>query len=220
MQRYFAVVLAVVLTGLYALPQTASPLSGAIEVIRPSVVQIRRNVLLPPSEREALHLEHNTMVLGTGFIIDVSNGYVVTALHVIEDGETPIKLPNGQPTHPLIDGMRIGIALPKVNSPELQILETFSTATFKVIGRDKRHDIAVLKADHPISDIGFLRTSTQDIKVHPKSASLFVGQLRDGESVAVSGYPFSSNVLLTTSGVVATSDAINTVEKQVPGVPA
>jgi len=195
-------------------------LSNVIEVVRPSITQITRIFRLPPAERESLHLQSDRLVLGTGFIVDVANGYVITALHVIQDGENPILLPNGQPSHPERDEMRIGIAMPNVESKMLTITAAFSVVGFKVIARDERHDLALLKTTGQIQEVRFLQTPTQEIRVHPKVATLFLGLLSDGDAIALSGYPLNSSVLLTTSGAIASSAAVDIKEIHRPGQPS
>lgn len=190
-------------------------LSKAINAVRPSIVQISRSVLLPPAEGEALH-----WVLGTGFIVDVGNGYVITALHVIRAGDRPITLPNGQPSHPSIDHMSIGMAIPDTKSKVLNLRAGFSGVGFTVVARDERHDLALLKATSPLKDTKAIMTPDGNVTAHPKEAVLYLGPLRDGDAIAVSGYPsIDQIVLITTSGAIASSDALDIQMVQPPGAP-
>jgi len=195
-------------------------LSSAIKLVRPSIVQIGRRFEISPAEREALHLQSDSLALGTGFIVDVKNGYVVTALHVAGSGEQPMVLPNGQPWHPQRDDLRIEIPMPNIKLNSMTFQESFVGVGYTVVARDERHDLALLKATGQIENIFYIKTRTQDIRVHPKAGILYLGAINDGDAIAVSGYPLNSNVLITTSGAIASSDAINIKEVQLASAPA
>jgi len=139
-------------------------LSSAIKLVRPSIVQILRRFETSPAEREALHLQSDSLVLGTGFIVDVKNGYVVTALHVVRSGEQPIVLPNGQPWHPQRDDLRIGIAMPNIKLNSMTFQESFVGVGYTIVARDERHDLALLKATGQIENIFYIKTPTQDVR--------------------------------------------------------
>jgi S1-C subfamily serine protease len=197
---------------------SVAALSKVINVVRPSIVQINRSLLFPQAEKEALHID-NRWVLGTGFIVDVENGYVITALHVIRGGEQPITLPNGQPSHPLFDHMSIAMAIPNTTSKVLTSRADFSGVGFTVIARDERHDLALLKATSQLKDSTAIETPDGNVTAHPKQAVLYLGPLHDGDAITVSGYPLNQNVLITTSGAIASSDALEIQMIRPPGAP-
>jgi len=77
-----------------------------------------------------------------------------------------------------------------------------------VVEEDALHDIALVRMkQNPFTGgMGtFMKTPTGSIDYPHKVAVLRPNRPRDGEHIAVSGYPLSSTVLITTSGIVASA---------------
>lgn len=158
-------------------------LPNAIEIIRPSVVQI---CLGPGKKCEPI---------GTGFIVHKS-GYMLTARHVTEYARS---LASDSEEF-------ITIKLAHLNTE-------YNRANFNVVGcniarEDERHDLALLEMTPNPFESGIDSGTTIDGK--PVQVLLGVAKLesdrpRDGDSIAVSGYPLDIAVLVTTSGTIASA---------------
>jgi len=156
--------------------------------------------------------------LGTGFLVN-EDGYAVTALHVIrafEDYQLEI---HGQIFPVGEKHLYVGIALRNMEN----IRGNFSEIDFDVVEEDARHDLALLKLKrNPLKgEIGAaMKIGEKTINYDVKAATLSPNRPRDGESVAVSGYPLNSSVLISTSGNLASSWAYDSADLPVPGAPA
>lgn len=168
-------------------------LAYRIDAVRPSVVRVA-----------------TALGSGTGFFIN-SDGYVITAGHVVTgpDGTVvqtaTIQLPY-ENVHAGNGGLNINY---NVNG-------TFHRLPAVVLDIDRIHDIAILKpTKNPLSP-GFRVPSfvggpgIPDVKLMPRSAAVLEPRrLKDGEPIFISGYPLSIAVLITTSGAIASSDAVD-----------
>jgi putative serine protease PepD len=168
----------------HSVPPTKS-LADMVDTVRNCVVRVEVNFPTGTS-------------IGTGFLIN-TDGLVVTARHVI--------YPPGMAQPP--SKIRAEIRVPTINSAQIKIVASWNDFTSNVIAVDEAHDIAILKPTHsPFPEIGVLRTPTQHITVKPSLAILDPHELRDGEPVFTSGYPLDLPILITTSGFMASSDAM------------
>src|SRR5258708_10569953 len=196
-----------------ALPQ-------AIEFMRPSVVQISLRVVQSPGTTVPFQLPTKpTFVnLGSGFLVS-ADGYAVTARHVVHDFQA---IP--------IEGHKslvVGLALPnlenyKSGGATLSIRASFTFIECEVVDEDVRHDLALLKLKrNPFTDKAILITMPKETVGYLRRVATLSPPTRprDGEAIAVSGYPLNQTVLITTSGNLASSWAYDSVPAQVPGAP-
>lgn len=182
-----------------------SALPFVIDQVRPSVVQIRLEL-----DDGASH------VVGTGFFIH-SDGYVLTARHVVDGVAAAIS------TNP---GSRLmaGLAMPNM-SGQISIRQGFELTQLDVVERDPRHDLALLRAKvNPFTSgrpPGVFRTPDGGMGINALYglARLDLSRPRDGELIAVSGYPLSNPTLITTSGIIASAWASESMEVAPEGAP-
>ncbi len=198
----------------------AMTLPEAIAFVRPSVVQLTLMLDHFPAPTSAalggrIFL---TGPLGTGFLVN-EGGYVVTALHVLRAFETYQLEIHGQIFPVGGKHLHVGIAAPNMEN----IRGNFNLVDFDVVEEDARHDLALLKLkQNPLKgEIGaFMKIGKKAINYDVKAATLSPNRSRDGESVAVSGYPLNSSVLISTSGNLASSWAYDIADLPVPGAPS
>lgn len=194
-----------------------------IEFIRPSVVQILVKVQAPPTQIGGaggmqVPQRPQMAVLGTGFLVN-ADGYAVTARHVAQAFQSIQAA--GTKT------LMVGVATPnldefKAGGSTVSIRGSFVLVECDVADEDVRHDLALLKLkQNPFKgELGtFMKVGDKSIGYPHRVATLTSGRPHDGEAIAVSGYPFGSPVLVTTSGNLASSWASETVEVQIPGAP-
>jgi serine protease Do len=144
--------------------------------------------------------------LGTGFFIN-DDGYVLTARHVIAD----IK------SNPGIK-LLVGVAYPNIEESGLRISNSFNIIESEVIDEDAIHDLAIIKlkvnpfkAKFPIliklkdKEIGAIKCVVPELDPRRPKA---------GNNIAVSGYPFTGMILITTSGSIASSWGVESKEIQ------
>lgn len=184
-------------------------LPDAIDAIRPSIVQIlleeRRTGTFPVADSNPI---------GTGFIV-TSAGHVLTARHVVEAAD-PVLAQGGR--------LLSGLAVPNLSGP-IQIRGSFELVETNFVARDARHDLALLQLNNnPFTSgraPGIHRTPDGSVGVNALwgLASLNLDRPRDGESVAVAGYPLAEPALITTSGHVATAWGVDTRRVVPPGAP-
>ena len=151
--------------------------------------------------------------LGSGFFVS-TDGHVITANHVLQSiamvaGSVPAE----------DEYAYLGIAMPN----EEGFRANFRALKFEVVDTDTVHDLALIRA----------ATSPFEGELGPKVISsgksmvteVDVGTLRtarpkDGQEIAISGFPFGEPVLVTSGGWMASSWAINKVEPGTPGAKA
>jgi len=203
---------ALVATGLFltvlAVPQFrasnrlgASGLPAAIDRVRPAVVQLKFIFTGPspniPGRADVSPLSMGA--LGSGFL--VGNGYVITARHVIE-GFQSFAAQFGQEYTK--KALKIAVQMPVENERA-----SFCGFDYDVVAEDERHDLTLLKARNWPSDqtmrCGPMINGKQTtFKVRGATLSRDI-RPREGESVAISGYPLGKNILVTTSGTIASA---------------
>jgi S1-C subfamily serine protease len=149
----------------------------AIASIQPSVVQIAR--------------QSDGFVCGTGFFVD-RPGIVLTAFHVLEpiDGDVPI----------------VKMAYPTSEYSR----SNFQGIPAQVVNVDVDNDLAVLAtAVDPIgTPFGFgpeIVLANGRLELKPTVAALDSTRPRDGDVVAVTGYPFATPSAVTNAGIVASA---------------
>jgi S1-C subfamily serine protease len=158
-------------------------LPEVIDRVRPSVVQVTSAYF---AERKSL---------GTGFLVS-EEAHVITAHHVLEEAR------DLQAEFPSAD-IRVGIGIAHPNSENIRA--KLMVTDFEVLGEDSRHDLALLRMkQNPFQ--GEVRSGivTSD-SLLCRVATLNRDRPRDGDGIAVSGYPLGAMVLLTNTGIVASS---------------
>lgn len=184
-------------------------LPDAIEVVRPSIVQ----VLVGPAQTHP----GASQVVGTGFWVHPS-GLAMTAKHVAQEAQRLIaQAPGGR--------IMLGLALPSLTGPPLTVRGSFELLDAQVLEEDRRHDIAILRAGrNPFASgraSGVSQTSDgMAVNSLYGLSTVARSEVRDGEPVAVSGYPLAEPALVTTSGTVASAFATDVQQVQLPHGPA
>lgn len=171
-------------------PIATGSLAGSVRKVAPSIVQVAISIVLPTKlPPELLELQKNSdnprvinQVLGTGFM--VTNEYLITALHVVKDGDHLLTQ-----TEAASKLLGVGFVTPPSNDVRLGVL--YGAA--KLVDQDDSHDIALLKLTLP-----------EKAPTGTTAVSFASQRPDDGEPVAISGYPFG-NFLLTNSGSMASS---------------
>lgn len=176
-------------------------LPDAIDFVRPSIVQVAALIAE----------EHRAIVLGTGFLIH-TQGFALTARHVTRAAQR-----FGANTQIVVN-----LALPNIENERFQLRASFSVVHCELVEEDPRHDLALLKLHpNPVAAGG-------STGMHVGPGSVTIGAMsgvaeadkrrpRDGEPVAVSGYPLAHPVLITTSGAIASAWATEIAELHPPG---
>lgn len=178
-------------------------LPEAIDAVRPSVVQI------------AVDVGSHQVVVGTGFIAQ-ADGLILTARHVAEAARMAAAQTAGR--------IIIRLALPLLTGP-ITIRGSFEILAAEVVVEDPRHDLAVMRLmDNPYAHrktSGIFQTQDGGTAINALYgvAQLDERAVRDGETVAVSGYPMEESALVTTSGAIASAFGVDVAETQMPGAP-
>jgi S1-C subfamily serine protease len=163
-----------------------------IDLVRPSIIQIRVGVATGPGQ-----------VIGTGFLVH-SGGYALTAKHVSEAARQVVTS---------VEGTRVlaGLAIPNVDLPGISMRRSFELVECEVVQDDPRHDLALVKlSPNPFSSgkqRGISRTADGGLAINGLFglAPLTTDRPRDGAAVAISGYPLQKPVLITTAGIIASA---------------
>lgn len=175
-------------------------LADAVDLIRPSIVQIsilnkgfrEKKIGFGKSVKEAFIDEEP---LGTGFIIN-SDGYVVTARHVVQAGHR-IATEKGLPEWWIM----VGLAERNTENRRGNFMKVDST----LVDEDERRDLTLLKLNkNPFKGEVSSLFGEQDSLLFG-IAKLNPNRPRDGAAVGISGYPFGKPVLVTNAGWMATS---------------
>lgn len=177
-------------------------LSDAIDQVRPCVIQ----VLLAGDGIRPLPV-------GTGFICH-NSGLVLTARHVTQDAFV-YAVKQG------LSNSQLLIGLAQANTENMRA--NFTLVGGEVVEEDARHDLALLRMVPNPFDGGVgsgIVIGDTPIPLMFDVAATSPERPRDGTAIAVSGYPLSETVLITTSGVLASAWGLDIKEEQLPGAPA
>lgn len=165
-------------------------LPDVIDAVRPAVVKV-----MPTST------EVTFSSVGTGFILDKA-GFVLTAAHVIEDARNGAEARGAKNIC-----IAVGLAHPNTDHRRGE----FTGIRCKVIEEDRENDLALLqmtlnpfKRAVEIKPDGDGKLITLPVDV----VRTVLGRPRDGETIAVSGYPLNNDTLITTTGIVASAWAM------------
>ncbi len=196
----------------------AMTLPEAIDTMRPSIVQISYEAMdLPAEVRRQTGRGWAIGSLGTGFFVN-SEGYVVTALHVIRGGQTILQqIQAGRKQ------MLVGLAIPNTEDERgNKMIGNFVLVQFDIVDKDERHDLVLLKLRrNPFKGevkSGFV-IAGKEIPLPVRVASLTSKRPREGAPVAISGYPLGQPILVTNGGSVAASWSFDIAQVQPPGAP-
>jgi len=172
-----------------AVTAPSQQLSDAIDRVRPSILQIRL---------ECVEADKQAKKYGTAFLVS-KEGVAVTAAHVVDCGSGTALL-----------RQRVKVGLPLVHSVTDQTKKSgnFKFIDAQVIEVDKVYDVAVVKLSrNPFREkieSGFTLNGKPLALAPPGVAMLSIrGAPREGESVAVSGFPFAGPTLCTNAGIIA-----------------
>lgn len=188
-------------------------LSQAVDNVRPSIVQISltANEVLDDS-RKIVAQQLLRIPLGTGFIVS-SEGYVITADHVIKHGRKLISEIQARSKRILV-----GLALPNTET----MRGNFTNVIPHLVDTDDLHDLALMKLDkNPFK--GEVRSG---FVINDKEIPLLLGTVtfnrkrpKDGAAIGISGYPLGQPVLITNAGYMATVWSFDIQEVNIPGAP-
>jgi S1-C subfamily serine protease len=160
-------------------------ITDAIDAVAPAVVQIS--------------VAAGGAAVGTGFLVNDS-GHVITAHHVIRD---------------LGGGATIGVAIPNYeDANKNRISGSFWLSRYDVVAIDEPHDLALLRphetSGNPFQEPRprFIRIGDAELGIEPGIARLRAERPRDGMAIATSGYPFGTVNMITSTGYVASSWAV------------
>jgi S1-C subfamily serine protease len=200
-------------------PIKTMTVAGAVESLRPSVVQIAVYVYEPDDPGAPARLPGTppmkrpleTALLGTGFLVS-DQGYVITAGHVVD------ALNQWSPQ--LVRRLMVGLAGPNMDLPKLQMVGSFDMYEGEIVERDSSHDLALLKLTrNPFTRPGvFATVNSKDISYNYTVAALVSERPVEGAQIVVSGYPLQSSVLVTNAGWLASSWLVNVNRSPVPNV--
>jgi S1-C subfamily serine protease len=206
-------------------PQPKPNLADIIDDVRPSVVQVAVHVLLGGQIESVMNARESfppclqrsmNCIVGTGFFVN-SDGYVVTAFHVV-DG---FRGPDGT-DHPgakqLVDLLEtggihsevvIGISQPNFDNGSSVIAASTEYYSASIVATDPSHDLAIIKASFGSSDhmpAWISGPGIADVKMMTRKAvTISKSRPRDAEDIFACGYAFGEPGLITTSGTIASA---------------
>jgi len=149
--------------------------------------------------------------LGTGFFVN-AEGYIATNFHVVA------------PWKPELGELVALVPAPNIDDGKIFVSAGFSVFKADIVVTDPIHDLAIVKlTPNPFSSSAptLIKTSDKQIPAFACNVPKFdVARPNDGEHIASSGYPFNGkNVLVTTSGYIASSWELETAYVEVEGAP-
>jgi S1-C subfamily serine protease len=192
----------------------AMDLPEVIDLVRPSVVQISCSVSGDsPEVRAQLGGKFfESMPLGTGFFVS-EDAHVITAQHVIAGArDLPGQFPGAD--------IRVGVGIAAPNTENMRAI--FSVTGFDLLEEDPRHDLALLRTNqNPFQGevASGIVINDSPMELLYRVATLNPDRPRDGDGIAVSGYPLGETVLLTNTGILASSWAYTVDEMPHPRWP-
>jgi S1-C subfamily serine protease len=130
--------------------------------------------------------------LGTGFVV-TSRIHVVTAKHVVDGADSAAQ-----------QTLQVGFAAPNIDTPELKMRGGFVGVGARVLDVMPEHDLALLELRGAVDLVSNVMFVGQRVPP-PVPVTVSSRGIRDGTSLAVSGYPLNEPSLVTNAGVLASS---------------
>jgi S1-C subfamily serine protease len=188
---------------------SSQQLPDTIDRVRPSIVQV---------SKECVYANNLTSTNGgTAFLIS-PEGFALTAAHVVAKCASVLLAaqipPNLRPAGVsqmalLSQSMKIGLPLVYSVTDQNQKRGNFTLVDADVIERDDVHDVALLKLSRNPFGAEIQSGYTLEgkpLRLMPLGVALLSSRtLREGEPIAVSGFPFESSVLVTNAGIIAST---------------
>jgi S1-C subfamily serine protease len=209
-----------------AQPQTGMALTQAIAEVGPFVVQVLCDYDAIPRET-ATHSGAGFFLRqldGSGFLVD-KGGYVITAAHVVDALDNCPTGINGQdgrvyplgPRKSVVAVVRPSEEVVRGNSTE-SLRGASNDFSFEVIEKDEGHDLALLKLEKNPIEAGKVGPELEGKKTYSGHLATFCTRRpQEGESIATSGFPLGKQILMTTSGTIASSWDWDQREVPIPG---
>jgi S1-C subfamily serine protease len=153
-------------------------LVDAVDRIRRSVVQIRPPLQLSPA------------TIGSGFIVGDAT-HVVTAKHVID----------------AVNSVFVAFAMLNVDAGHFKMRGGFFGTPAQVVDVSADHDLALLHVPEAPGSASAIRVGPRAVSMELAPARISTTRLREGASIAISGYPLSEPSLVTTAVPALTPDS-------------
>jgi S1-C subfamily serine protease len=184
-------------------------LPDVIDLVRPAIVQISATVIPGTDEHRAKlgGKRFASRPIGTGFLVD-EGAHVVTAQHVVEGARRLAAEWVGSEV-----SVNVGPALPNTDN----MRANFNDVGFEIIDEDLRHDLTLLRmmANPFKGEVPpMIQSGDESFGAMCGVPTLDPERPRDGMLISISGYPLGEPVLVTNTGIVASS--WSTVTDQVP----
>lgn len=209
-RAWFALAVLVWCGWLIPRPGGSQNLPDTIDQVRPTVIRV---VTVCGYETEARTPEHSPRGFsavrgGTGFWVS-DEGFLLTAAHVVDS--CPVTARGASNESGVLRGHRlaVGLALPHTATDQTQTRENFTFVDAEIIDSDRVHDVALLRAlQNPFRTrvtSGYTLNGMELELGRPRTATLSTRKIREGESIAISGYPLDQSVFDTNAGIVASA---------------
>jgi len=177
------------------LPQS---LPDVIDLVRPTVVRIKK-----VCEYRAGAQTFEEVSGGTGLWVS-DRGFILTAAHVISACS---KGAQRGPGALKAESYYVGLTLGHTATDQSDTRENFRFIDAEIIEADFIHDVALVRSRlNPFQEripSGFTLNRIGLELPRPKIAKLSVRRVREGEAIAISGYPLNQSVFDTNAGIVA-----------------
>jgi len=136
--------------------------------------------------------------IGTGFLVG-SGRYLITANHVFDAAKG--------------SALRAGLAGVDHKDETLEVRAAFAHVPLSFLARDELNDVALFEVEMPPGAVS-MKFTVEDVDGGRSYASGQTGPMkfsglpvRDGNDIAISGFPLAAPALVTTRGIVASTFA-------------
>jgi S1-C subfamily serine protease len=188
----------ILLTSRYVLGQR---LPDTIDKLRPAIIQIKQECTFGNAVMSSS---------GTGFLVN-RDGFALTAAHVVDCPANAVIQGSNSPQPLTAQRSLVGIPVVHVTTDQTHTRRNFTYVQAEIIESDHIHDVALLKISRNpfknIIDSGYTLNGKKLALERLGIAMLGARKPREGEAIAISGYPVlrDSNqpVFDTNAGIVA-----------------